>query len=70
MSYRTLISDALAGTRFAGADPAGVEAWMRVEHPTLDHLAPRTFRALARECAEVAEAHPDETRALRKIEGL
>ena len=36
--YRDLIRETLARQGRIGTDPYWVEAWMRVEHGTLDHL--------------------------------
>ena len=52
-------------------DPASIEAWMRVEVPTLDALSPEHF---AREAAEAARAidgsTPEMTQMLRQSYGL
>lgn len=53
------------------ADPRHVEAFMRLEHPTLDGLAPSRFDAEARICAVcVHEAGPAESEALAASYGL
>jgi hypothetical protein len=53
------------------ADPRHVEAWMRLEYPTLDGLSPERFAAevhVALAC--IAEAGPDESEALTASFGL
>lgn len=48
-----------------GVDPLHVEAWMRLEHPTLDHLSPGRFALSATIAAECARsAGPAECAAL------
>lgn len=42
--YAPLIQRVLADIG-AHADPRHIEAWMRVDHPTLDALSPAKFRA-------------------------
>ena len=57
MSYATVIRQHAAALGFLAADPAHVEAWMRIEHPTLDALSPGEFRrevAAAIECARAS----------------
>ena len=52
-------------------DPRHIEAWMRVEHGTLDHLDRARFRsevALAQAC--IAEAGDAESEALARSYGL
>lgn len=39
-------------------DPRHVEAYMRGEHSTLDHLTPARFDALALSCAEDVRSDP------------
>ena len=52
-------------------DPRHVEAWMRLEHPTLDGLAPERFSAeIATALACMAEAGADESEALAASFGL
>lgn len=47
MTYRALIEAALAKAGRADVNPSHVEAHMRAEHGTLDHLAPAAFRRKA-----------------------
>ncbi len=59
MSYTTLIREYAALLGYAGTDPAHIEAWMRVEHGTLDALSPARFRAevlVAIDCVRAAAA--------------
>ena len=66
MSYR----DAIAALT-PDADPRHVEAWMRLEHPTLDGLSPEGFAAEVRMAiACIAEAGPQESEALAASFGL
>jgi hypothetical protein len=66
MTYRDAIT-ALA----PDAEPRHVEAWMRLEHPTLDGLSPERFAAEVRiALACMAEAGPDESEALAASFGL
>ena len=57
MSYATVIREHAAALGFLGADAVHIEAWMRIEHPTLDALSPAAFRrevAAAIECARAS----------------
>jgi hypothetical protein len=52
-------------------DPRQVEAWMRLEHPTLDGLSPERFaEEVATALACIAEAGPDESEVLARSFGL
>jgi hypothetical protein len=54
-----------------GLDPRQVEAWMRLEHSTLDGLAPERFTSEVRVAlACIAEAGSDESEALAASFGL
>ena len=64
MSYKTMIREHAALLGFAGTDPAHIEAWMRVEHGTLDALSPAQFRAevlVAIDCVCAAASADNET---------
>lgn len=52
--YQQTIREDLASLGLIGANPAHVEACMRQEHPTLDHLSPAQFRAAVKAGAEYA----------------
>lgn len=70
MSYATTIREHAAALGHLGANVAHIEAWMRVEHPTLDALSPAQFRAevlAAIEC--VRAATPAENVALAEALG-
>ncbi len=59
--------------RIAGvceAEPALVEAWMRLEHGTLDGLSPARFDAEARACAALVAHDPGVSRELARSYGL
>lgn len=63
MFYQNKIRETVSALGKIGVEPRHVEAWMRVEHPTLDHLAPKQFReavALAIESTEVGGADMSE----------
>jgi hypothetical protein len=73
-SYQERIKAAIAGTKWASADPRIVECWMRLEHGTLDHLDARRFNAYARAGAQMAVRYPAESKGLAesydvKVEG-
>ncbi len=52
-------------------DPRHVEAWMRVEHPTLDGLAPEAFiTAMHAALASAVDAGPEASEALTVSFGL
>lgn len=51
-------------------DPGQVEAWMRLEHPTLDGLDAAQFRREARIGAKLVQSHPEESRTLAESYGL
>ena len=42
--YRDIIREHVARLGRIGVDPRHVEAWMRIEHGTLDGLGPGRFR--------------------------
>ena len=42
--YQQTIRECVARRGRVGTDPRHVEAWMRVEHPTLDAVGARRFR--------------------------
>jgi hypothetical protein len=66
MTYQELIT-ALA----PDADPRHVEAWMRLEHPTLDGLSPERFTAEVRVALGcIADAGPDQSEALAASFGI
>lgn len=56
--YQDMIREVLAANGYIGQyDPAHVEAWMRLEYPTLDSLAPAQFAMeveTARYCIETS----------------
>ncbi len=52
-------------------DPRHVEAWMRVEHPTLDELSPEAFiTAMHTALASAIDAGPEASEALAVSFGL
>ena len=57
--------------RTADVDPRHIEAWMRLEHPTLDGLSRAEFeRAIDDAVVAIAAAGPDESEALAASFGL
>lgn len=69
--YQQMIREHAARLGRVGIDPRYVEAWMRVEHPTLDALGPSRFRdevAVAIACIDAAE--PGVSEALAESYGL
>jgi hypothetical protein len=66
MSYQTLIHQIAPA-----ANPRHVEAWLRIEHGTLDHLSRDRFKeevAIALEC--IAAATPEQSEQLAMSYGL
>lgn len=70
--YREMIRHILAARGLAGRyDPRHVEAWMRVEHPTLDALSVQEWAAevtIALQCID--HARPDDSERLAKSMGI
>lgn len=69
-AYETLIAECAAK---AGAveSLAHIEAWMRIEHPTLDGLSPAAFRAAVFDAIDCVRAvTPAENDALAASYGL
>ena len=69
--YQQMIREHAARIGRIGIDPRHVEAWMRVEHPTLDGLGPRQFDAeVAAAIACIDTAGHDASEALAESFGL
>lgn len=70
--YAAPIRETMAKLGFVGAaDPRHVEAWMRLEHPTLDALSAAQFEhevGIALLCID--EASPQENEALAESMGF
>lgn len=60
MTYARLIADVLARLGRLDVPPAVVEAWMRLQYSTLDHLDPATF---ATEVEIAVACHDDDPAA-------
>lgn len=60
MAYQDLIREDLAAIGEVGVSPRFVEAWMRVQHDTLDSLSPRMFRREVKIAAACVHASTDE----------
>jgi len=57
--------------RTTAVDPRHVEAWMRLEHPTLDDLSRAEFeREVDNAVVAIATAGPDDSEALAASFGL
>ncbi len=57
--------------RTRGIDPRHIEAWMRVEHPTLDGLTAQQFNdAMYAALATAMDAGPEQSEALAATFGL
>jgi hypothetical protein len=65
-AYPNLIRECLAQAGRIGTDPRHVEAWMRLEHGTLDALSRKEFAReveIAAQCVEAAGAADSEALA-------
>ena len=68
--YVNLIRETLARQGRIGVNPYHVEAWMRLEYGTLDHLGGAGWNRAVREAAEcVAASTPAESESLAKSYG-
>jgi hypothetical protein len=71
MFYQRLITQILRKLARADIDARHVEAWMRLQHGTLDALSPRAFATEVRVCVEcVDEAGIDRSDELARSYGL
>jgi hypothetical protein len=69
--YAKSIRDILQRTGRTEIDPAIIEAWMRVEHATLDHLSPEQFTtSVCTAWALATVTHPDDNAGLAATYGL
>jgi hypothetical protein len=68
--YRKAILEVLARSGRAGIDPRHVEAFMRLEHSTLDGLSRDRFREEVEVGAECAAADPVAAEELAESYGL
>lgn len=69
--YTEPIRETLARQGRIGTDPWYVEAWMRLEFSTLDHLGGPTWERAVREAAECVDAATEEqSRDLAESYGL
>lgn len=70
--YQEMIRETMARMgRIGAADPRHVEGWMRLDHPTLDHLSASQFTRevkLALEC--VAAAQPEHSEDIAVSMGI
>jgi hypothetical protein len=70
-AYQDTIRECAARVGRTRIDPRHVEAWMLVEHPTLDGLSPRQFDAeVAAAIACIDEAGVEQSEALAGSFGL
>lgn len=68
--YRKAIRETLVRSGRTGIDPRHVEAFMRLEHGTLDGLSSERFREEVEIGAECAAADPVAAEELAKSYGL
>lgn len=70
--YTQPIRETLAKAGLVGRyHPIAIEAWMRLEHPTLDGLSAGAFRREVETAAQCIDAAtPEETRSLAESFGL
>ncbi len=68
--YRERIRETLARAGKTGIDLRWVEAWMRLEYGTLDHLGGRTWTRevkIAAQCVEASTAEQNESLARSEV---
>ena len=70
--YQQAIRERLASSGYVGQyDPRHVEAWMRIEHGTLDHLSLSAFNSEITLCRSlIDEAGFDDSESLALSYGL
>jgi hypothetical protein len=68
--YATLIREDLAATGNSDIAPHLVEAWMRLEHGTLDALSPKQFRREVLMAVACVRQAPEESVSLAESFGL
>jgi hypothetical protein len=69
--YQERIRETAARLGRVGVNPRFVEAWMRSEHGTLDHLTPAQWRREIEECIAVVDhAGPALSERLARSYGL
>ena len=69
-TYQERIRETLARNGFIGVDPRHIEAYMRVECPTLDGLSGKRFDALAIDCVADVKADPQTAERLAQMDGI
>ena len=62
--YQKKIAEILAGIGRADVSPVLIEAWMRLEHGTLDALSPSAFAEEARIAVACVDLNPGLARAV------
>ncbi len=69
--YQLLIQTILQDTPLKNVNPRYVEAFMRLDHPTLDHLPEYRFRTLTLECAQdVTSIDPTTAEQIAQAQGV
>lgn len=68
--YERTIREIAAEAGFVGVDPRHIEAWMRLEHGTPDHLSRASFRSEVTELCELIREAPAESESLAVSYGL
>jgi len=70
-TYQQIIADYLATRRYIDVTPRVIEAWMRSEHGTLDHLSRAEFHREIEQCrADALAAGPEMSDQLARSFGL
>jgi hypothetical protein len=70
MPYTEMIRMVAARAGCIGYDARAIEAWMRLEHPTLDALSPSEFSREVETACELIDADPELSRKLADSYGL
>lgn len=70
MYYQKVISEILEELGLTGYDPRHIEAYMRLEHGTLNRLSRGQFRREVKICAECVDEDADGAESLAKSFGL
>ena len=70
LGYRETIRQDLARLGHVGMDPRAVEAWMRLEHSTLDGLDKRRWLSEIKVAVQCIKAAPEQSARLIRSMGL
>ena len=70
-TYQKIIADYLATRRYIDVTPRVIEAFMRLDHSTLDHLSRAAFHREIEQCrADALAAGPEMSDELARSFGL